>query len=119
MLGLQVGDGGLQIAATHGELDGDVASSGLAKDLEAAFADGDVGDLCQRNPVAVRCGHQDLANCLRCVAIALRIANGEVKAPLALDDLRDGSSADGCLHDGVDVAGEDPVARGAPRDRWR
>ena len=109
---LQLGDGGGEVAAAHAELDGDVAASVFAIDHEAAFADGDVGDLAEGDAAAVGGGDEDGADGVGTAAVGLGIADGEVEAAVALDDLGDGGSADGGLDGGVDVAGEDTVARG-------
>ncbi len=110
--GLQLGDGGGEVAAAHGELDGDVAASAFAIDHEAAFADGDVGDLAEGDAASVGGGDEDGADGFGCAAVGLGVADGEVEAAVSLDDLGDGCSADGCLDGGVDVAGEDAEAGG-------
>ncbi len=57
-------------------------------------------------------GDEDVADGVGVAAAGLGVADGEVEAAVALDDLGDGGSADGGLDGGVDVVGEDAVARG-------
>src|SRR6266851_795277 len=109
---LQLRDRGGEVAAANAELDGDVAASVFAIDHEAAFANGHIGDLPERNAPTIGGRNEDGSNRVGAAAIGLGIAHREVEAPVALDDLRDGSASDGCLHRGVDVTRKDAVPRG-------
>ncbi len=109
---LQILNGGGEVASAHAELDGDVAASAFVIDHEGSVAEGDVGDGAEGNLIAVGSGDEDSADGLGRVAELRRVANGEVEAAVAVDDLRDGRAADGGLHDVVDVLRLEAEARG-------
>ena len=71
----------------------------------------DFRDLPQRHAAPARGGKQDVANGLRREAKFGLIANHEIEAPIAFEDLRRGDACDGRLHGAVYIRSHQSVAR--------
>src|SRR6185437_8609006 len=111
-----------EVAAVYGVLDADEAAVVLPIDERRAVRHLDVGQILERDMLAVRGGDEDAADLLRVLAILRLEAHDEVVEALALLHLRGDAPADRRLNEGIDIAGVDTVSRdpGAiDRDRER
>ena len=77
---------------------------------EAPFVDLDVGEFLERDLLAARRRHQDVADLLRVVAVLLFQADDEIELLFALHHLRGHVAADGGLDQAVDVGDVQAVA---------
>ena len=80
--------------------------------MKAPFVKGDAATLPSGIVIAVGGGERMLRTASGVCAETAVVADGEIEAAVALDDLGDGGAADGCLECGVDVCSRDAVARG-------
>ncbi len=77
-----------KIAAAHAEFHRDVALAVLAVDHERAFVKRDVGDLAERDAIALGCGQQDVANGFGRAAKFRLVTHDEIEAAVAFENLR-------------------------------
>ncbi len=85
--------------ASYAELDWNVAPSALVIDHEGAVSQAYVGHCAKRHLVAFGSGDEDFSDGVRSVAELRPVANREVEAPVAINDLGDWRAADRGLHD--------------------
>ena len=109
--GLAVAHRPLQVAALDAVLDADVARVVFAIDKGRAVALADVGQLAQRNLLAVGRAHQQVADLVRAAAELRLHAHHQVEELFALDHLGGRLAAHGGLDHGFHVGDIDAVAR--------
>ena len=88
----------------------DIARIVFAVDERCAVSLLDVGKLTQRNLLAIRRAHQQIADVVRAAAELRLHAHHQVEEFFSLNDLRGGLSAHGRLHHGLHVGHIDAVA---------
>src|SRR5690242_21827028 len=108
--GLGVIDGGLQVASTHRESNGDIAFHLFAIDERSALGLFDGGELGERYLATGRQWHPDLTDSIETLAILRLPSDHQVETAVALEHLGHGLPADCRLHDCVDVADVEAVA---------
>ena len=104
-------DGAGQVAALDRELHADKARIVLAVDEGRAVGDLDLGELLERDLLAARRRHQDIADLFGRAAVLRRQADDEVELLFLLHDLCGDVAADRRLDDAVDVVDIEAVAR--------
>src|SRR5262249_236311 len=116
---LRLPDRAAEIALAHREFDGQIALLLLAVDVGGARHQIDRGDFAGRNlpDRAALPGHANaqILDRLRTLAIFRRQPDDDREMPVAagLVEVTSGIAADRDLDGGVDVAGRQPIARGA------
>src|SRR6266851_6360511 len=101
----------LQVAATHAELDWNVAAVILVIDKRCPCLFDDLCHLLERHVRAVRGTHGNMSDRVDIGAILGGKAHDDIKALLAVQDLCHRLSTDGCLYRAIDITREHAIAR--------
>ena len=78
-----------------------------------------LGDLAERDATAIGRGQQNVADGVGVLTELRLVADDEIEATVAVENLRGSDAADGRLHGGIDVGGHQSVTRRRQRDRWK
>src|SRR5262249_36811809 len=98
---LQFLHGCSQIAATDAEFNRHVAPVIFPIEHECAFLKANISHLAERHACAIAAGDEEGTNCSWRLAQFRFETGGEIKTPVAFDDLRDRTASYGALHNRI------------------